>query len=744
MDEDRRNPQYIPKRGMFYEHDDRIDSDEEAEAKKKEQEEADKRRKKVWKSEAVNKWGHDKFLELDQAPKSKDELVEAYGYDIRDEDNAPRARRRRRYGRGPNKYTRNWEDEEAYEKGGGGEERRGGRRGGRGGGRGAATEGGATSGRGKIKAGATRTEEDFPQLPKKEEKKEREVLQERDSKEREERSYRGGGRGGGRGGASDQAYDRETRGFRGSRGGGEHEHRWEDNRGGRGGRGGGRGFDRDREERPLRGGRDGRDAGYDRDDREFRGGRGGRGRGRGGDRDRDRIDRDMHRERDRDRDRGGDWERGDRDWGDRRGRGRGGDRGGSSRGRGSGGGAGGGGSANSRLMKPPRPIQTREEDEEINWDDDVDKVGDWSEEVREDQRPQRQQSRPERVKEQPPTKEMLRVTISESGEKRVQKGGAAAEEKSQDVRQDVQQSKQPKRYSSLRQPKGEAAPAGTNNKDGSGEGSATNTAPTQTRPGGSGRIHPGMGASAYPPEFTGQAAEVLAAAFPSGHFPNGPPSGAPFNNQQHQPIVTAATSTVSPPAPVHPIAGAAGPPPYINPNGQIINYGPPPGLPHPQYTPAVTVPISMPPMSGHAAAAIPGHHDPSFAANAALLAAAAAASAGAPAPHMVPADAAAHQQQVLLAAAAAAGAAAAGANAAPPGVAEVRGGVTYFNPTAQQPIVRQQVVSKRPKAAIPIVDPSQVPSDGKEAVESEMSPQSSVDSNSDVSAAVEAPPTSAS
>ncbi len=34
----------------------------------------------------------------------------------RNEDNAPRARRRRRYGRGPNKYTRNWEDEEAYAK----------------------------------------------------------------------------------------------------------------------------------------------------------------------------------------------------------------------------------------------------------------------------------------------------------------------------------------------------------------------------------------------------------------------------------------------------------------------------------------------------------------------------------------------------------------------------------------------------------------------------------------------------
>ena len=71
--------------------------------------------KRVPRSETVEKWGHDKFLDREQAPKSKEELVTAYGYDIRNEDNAPRARRRRRYGRGPNKYTRNWEDEEAYE-----------------------------------------------------------------------------------------------------------------------------------------------------------------------------------------------------------------------------------------------------------------------------------------------------------------------------------------------------------------------------------------------------------------------------------------------------------------------------------------------------------------------------------------------------------------------------------------------------------------------------------------------------
>ena len=109
-DEDRRNPQYIPKKGMFYEHDDRIDSEDE----KKVDEKEEPRKKRVWKSETINRWGHDKFAELDQAPKSKEELVQAYGYDIRNEDNAPRARRRRRYGRGPNKYTRDWKDEDAY------------------------------------------------------------------------------------------------------------------------------------------------------------------------------------------------------------------------------------------------------------------------------------------------------------------------------------------------------------------------------------------------------------------------------------------------------------------------------------------------------------------------------------------------------------------------------------------------------------------------------------------------------
>ncbi|KAK4305515.1 hypothetical protein Pmani_022595 [Petrolisthes manimaculis] len=115
-DEDRKNPQYIPKKGTFYEHDDRTAAEEDAE-KPVEEPQTNKKevgKKKVWKED--DRWKHDKFNEYDQAPKSRDELVQVYGYDIRNEEGPPRARRRRRYGRGPNKYTRNWEDLDAYTK----------------------------------------------------------------------------------------------------------------------------------------------------------------------------------------------------------------------------------------------------------------------------------------------------------------------------------------------------------------------------------------------------------------------------------------------------------------------------------------------------------------------------------------------------------------------------------------------------------------------------------------------------
>lgn len=63
-----------------------------------------------------DKWSHDRFDMSEQAPKSRVELVSAYGYDIRSEDGPPKVKRSKHYGRGPTKYDRNWEDENAYGK----------------------------------------------------------------------------------------------------------------------------------------------------------------------------------------------------------------------------------------------------------------------------------------------------------------------------------------------------------------------------------------------------------------------------------------------------------------------------------------------------------------------------------------------------------------------------------------------------------------------------------------------------
>jgi protein CASC3 len=58
---------------------------------------ADSKAKKVWR-EHENRWSHDRYNEVEQAPKSREELIAVYGYDIRNEEGPPRARRRRRYG----------------------------------------------------------------------------------------------------------------------------------------------------------------------------------------------------------------------------------------------------------------------------------------------------------------------------------------------------------------------------------------------------------------------------------------------------------------------------------------------------------------------------------------------------------------------------------------------------------------------------------------------------------------------
>lgn len=54
-------------------------------------------KKKVW-QDKKEKWSHDRYNDSEQAPKTRAELIAIYGYDIRNEDGPPRARRRRRYG----------------------------------------------------------------------------------------------------------------------------------------------------------------------------------------------------------------------------------------------------------------------------------------------------------------------------------------------------------------------------------------------------------------------------------------------------------------------------------------------------------------------------------------------------------------------------------------------------------------------------------------------------------------------
>jgi hypothetical protein len=56
--------------------------------------------KKVATKVVADRWAHDMFDENEQTPKSQDELATRYGYDIRSDDMAPRANRRRKYGYG--------------------------------------------------------------------------------------------------------------------------------------------------------------------------------------------------------------------------------------------------------------------------------------------------------------------------------------------------------------------------------------------------------------------------------------------------------------------------------------------------------------------------------------------------------------------------------------------------------------------------------------------------------------------
>ena len=191
-----------------------------------------------------------------------------------------------------------------------------------------------------------------------------------------------------------------------------------------------------------------------------------------------------------------------------------------------------------------------------------------------------------------------------------------------------------------------------------------------------------------PPPTNGNAS---ASTFVFPTSASGPPPSAPFLSvaagHSSSPTVHPPSHEAQAAAQLAAAAVAAGTPPYGMYPGGAPQYG--------------AVPVTVAPlMVGGPPGATP--------ADLAVLAAAQ--------PHL------SSPEQLLLAAAAA------GATVPPPqgaatnhqGYAEVRGGVTYFNPTAQPTVMSRPPVHKRPKAAIPIVDPSQVKA-------SDMSPQNSVD-----------------
>lgn len=101
-DEDRKNPAYIPRKGLFFEHDLRGASHEEERPKG--------RNRKLWKDEG--RWEHDKFREEEQAPKSREELIAIYGYDIRNGGSGGERRQRRSNRQTSPSRDKRWRDSE--------------------------------------------------------------------------------------------------------------------------------------------------------------------------------------------------------------------------------------------------------------------------------------------------------------------------------------------------------------------------------------------------------------------------------------------------------------------------------------------------------------------------------------------------------------------------------------------------------------------------------------------------------
>ncbi|CAF0745794.1 unnamed protein product, partial [Didymodactylos carnosus] len=82
-DEDFKSPAFVPRKGQFYEHDDRM-----LDEKERTQKEVVRPKQKLWK-DSDSKWKHDRYRDEEQGPKSTEELYRTYGSDIRTLPQAP-------------------------------------------------------------------------------------------------------------------------------------------------------------------------------------------------------------------------------------------------------------------------------------------------------------------------------------------------------------------------------------------------------------------------------------------------------------------------------------------------------------------------------------------------------------------------------------------------------------------------------------------------------------------------------
>ena len=649
-DEDRRNPQYIPKRGVFYEHDDREEEEiANEESKEGETEIVPEKRpgkQKVWRSEQTEKWGHDKFLELEQEPKSKEELVASYGYDIRNEDNAPRARRRRRYGRGPNKYTRKWEDEDAYTPAMGAKTAERGRGGVRGGG----------VGRGN-RAPRVNDKEEFPSLENRDNHKDIETQKEDVRKK----------------GSSDRTDRNERTDTRNSNN--------SQKRGGGGTTSSSSSYNNNRNRQmetqdKLPSNRGGQNAGNKMSQR---------GGGRGNANNQNRNIRNST---------AGDQTRGF-----------------------------GRGSSNQSDVRPPAPFPNTNAkklvDQVVDTKLDMIDKNMSNLKIKIDNTDRSVSGRDSATTISPKNQSQRNREVTNTSSPKLAMSPNQANHRStastahfnskDDPGFDDPSESRPKRYSSLRQPRGNNRNNQNTANEGGDEYQQNVSYQHQDQYSQESRDRQqNFGSPVTVP--TPMNAGGTTFSFPSNG--NGPPPNAPF-----LPVAGAHNNSgVANSAVAAQLAAVAGTSTYIPPPPGMTGFAP---GPHPPGVPGSAVQYGGVPVTVGSLTALMGAHS---SADLAVLAAATN-------PHLHPHQTVSSAEQVMAIAAA-------GANAASgnQGYAEVRGGVTYFNPTAQPTVMSRPPVNKRPKAAIPIVDPSQNLLGNEKGIPGELSlsHQNSLDSSDQV------------